>query len=255
MKKGATITFILVIVGICALSIGIGLLVWYIRGDTTGGTDPITGPGPGSGSSLGPGSGSGPSPGPSPSPSPGPGPSSSSSNNRGRKILNTRKIRGAPADPTGQGRFYTACYGPDDGYGGKGAYSNALNPGPLITSIALPRGRTDGQDVSNPTRATFQTTDFNHPLVAKGLGSKWTHEEEYAFMKDEKNRPRYLMVGEDGSELCVRVDDKCEGCYWGDRGIGGTGGFDIDVYTEYPDATCYKHRPNQWVEIYESDKC
>jgi len=249
MKKGAISIVGLVVVGICALSIGIGLLIWYVRGrgDDASGGGPTTG---------GPGSGSGP--GPSPSASPGPSPSSSGNNTttRGRKILNTRKIRGAPADPTGQGRFYTACYGPDDGYEGKGAYgNNALNPGPLITSIALPRGRSDGQDVSTPTRATFQTTDFDHPLVAKGLGSKWTFEEEYAFMKDEKNRPRYLMVGEDGSEQCVRVDDKCEGCYWGDRGIGGSGGFDIDVYTSHPDATCDKHRPNQWVEIYESDRC
>lgn len=169
-----------------------------------------------------------------------------------------------PVDPTGQGRFYTACYGPDDGYGGKGAYSNALTHGPLITSIALPRGRTDGQDVSSLTRTTFPTTDFDHPLVASGLRvnnnnnkpqGRWTHEEEYAFMKDEKNRPRYLMVGEDGSEQCVRVDDKCEGCYWGDRGVGGSGGFDIDVYTAHPDATCSKKRPNQWVEIFESDRC
>ena len=239
MQKGA---IIIVIVGICALSIGIGLLVWWYN--------------------------KGPSPGPGPSspitnPSPGPGPSpSSNNNNRGKKILNTRTVKGVPVDPTGRGRFYTACYGPDDGYDGKGAYSNALTHGPLVTSIALPRGRADGQnDVSSSlTRATFKTTDFKHPLAAPGLrsrpGGRWTHEEEYAFMKDETNRPRYLMVGEDGSEQCVRVDDKCEGCYWGDRGVGGSGGFDIDVYTKHPDATCSKHRPNQWVEMYEnSDRC
>jgi len=179
-------------------------------------------------------------------------PLSSNSKRRGRKIINERKVGGAPVDD--RGRFFVACYGPDDGYGGKGAYSNDLVP---MKSIALPRGRTDGADVSTRTSSTLLTTDFNHPLVAETLRKTgtWTHEAEYAFMKDEVNRPRYLMVDEDGKEHCVRVDDKCEGCYWGDRGVGGTRGFDFDVYTQHSDATCWKHRPNQWVEVYESPDC
>jgi hypothetical protein len=74
-------------------------------------------------------------------------------------------------------------------------------------------------------------------------------------MKDEKNRPKYLMVLQDGTQMCVRVDDKCEGCYWGDRGIDGKKGFDLDVYLKHSDATCWKSHPNQWVELYESDTC
>ena len=177
---------------------------------------------------------------------------SSSLKRRGRKIVNERRVGGALVDE--RGRFFVACYGPDDGYGGKGAYSNDLVP---MKSIALPRGRLDGADVSTKTQSTHPTTDFEHPLVAETLRKTkpWTHEAEYAFMKDEVNRPRYLMVDEDGKEHCVRVDDKCEGCYWGDRGVDGTKGFDFDVYTPHSDATCSQHRPNQWVEVYESPDC
>lgn len=166
---------------------------------------------------------------------------------RGKKVMN-------PRDPTGRGRFYAACYGPDDGYAGKGAFSNDLVAG----SIALPRGRKDGKEAgAGLSRETLLTTAFDHPLVAPELrarGPTWTHDEEYAFMKDEKNRPRYLMVDEDGTtETCVRVDDKCEGCYWGDRGFEGTKGFDVDVYVpDARDATCAtEKRPNQWVTMYE----
>lgn len=161
-------------------------------------------------------------------------PTTTTTTARGKKVMN-------PRDPTGRGRFYAARYGPDDGYAGKGAFSNDLVAG----SIALPRGRKDGK-----ARETLLTTAFDHPLVAPELRDRgtWTHDEEYAFMKDEKNRPRYLMVDEDGTtETCVRVDDKCEGCYWGDRGFEGTEGFDVDVYV--PDAT--EKRPNQWVTMYE----
>ena len=176
---------------------------------------------------------------------------------RGTRILNTRTVNGAPVDPMGKGRFYTACYGPDDGYNGKGAYSNALVWGPPVWSIALPRGREDGKDVSTLTKKTLLTTDFEHPLVAPELRrrGKWSFDDEYRFMKHENNRPRYLMVLEDGSERCVRVDDKCEGCYWGDRGFERKKGFDLDVYLQHSDATCWKHHPNQWVEIYDSPKC
>lgn len=188
----------------------------------------------------------------SPSPIPSPSIYQQQGKTRGRRIVNERKVGGVPVDD--RGRFFVACYGPDDGYGGKGAYSNDLVP---MKSIALPRGRTDGADVSTRTSSTLLTTDFNHPLVAETLRKTgtWTHEAEYAFMKDEVNRPRYLMVDENGKESCVRVDDKCEGCYWGDRGIGGTKGFDFDVYTPHSDATCWQHRPNQWVEVYESPDC
>jgi len=177
-------------------------------------------------------------------------PTTSTTTARGRKVMN-------PRDPTGRGRFYAACYGPDDGYAGRGAYSNDLVAG----SIALPRGRKDGKDPAAAgaglSRETLLTTAFDHPLVAPELRARgtWTHDEEYAFMKDEKNRPRYLMVDEDGvTETCVRVDDKCEGCFWGDRGFEGTKGFDVDVYVpDAKDATCATDkRPNQWVTMYEA---
>jgi len=168
------------------------------------------------------------------------------SGKRGRRILNERTVNGVPIDA--KGRFYVACYGPDDGYGGKGAYSNDLVP---MKSIALPRGRVEGREQS------LLTTAFDHPLVADALKAMktWTTDDEYRMMKDEKNRPTYLMVDEDGTEHCVRVDDKCEGCYWSDRGVDGSKGFDFDVYTNHSDATCWKHRPNQWVEVYETDAC
>jgi hypothetical protein len=181
---------------------------------------------------------------PEPVQTPVPGPAFSGK--RGRRILNERAVNGVPIDA--KGRFYVACYGPDDGYGGKGAYSNDLVP---MKSIALPRGRVEGREQS------LLTTAFDHPLAADALKAMktWTTDDEYRMMKDEKNRPTYLMVDEDGTEHCVRVDDKCEGCYWSDRGVDGSKGFDFDVYTNHPDATCWKHRPNQWVEVYETDAC
>ena len=165
-----------------------------------------------------------------------------------------RTIDGKSVDPANKGRFYTACYGTDDGYGGGGAFSNKLTFGPPVWSIALPRGRKDGKDVVSLTNATFDTTDFKHPLVAPQLRGKgtWTHEEEYGLMKDVGNRPVYLMVEEDGTQKCVRVDDKCEGCYWGDRGINGKQGFDLDVYAAASDSNCWKTRPNQWVQVYRN---
>ena len=188
---------------------------------------------------------SSPEPVPNPVQSPEPVPTSFSGK-RGRRILNERTVNGVPIDA--RGRFYVACYGPDDGYGGKGAYSNDLVP---MKSIALPRGRVEGREQS------LLTTAFDHPLVADALKTMktWTTDDEYRLMKDEKNRPTYLMVDEDGAEHCVRVDDKCEGCYWTDRGVDGSKGFDFDVYTNHSDATCWKHRPNQWVEVYETNAC
>lgn len=177
---------------------------------------------------------------------------------QGVQVLNKRRVNGKLVDPSG--RFYTACYGADDGYGGKGAYNwNQLHSGQQsLWSIALPRGRRDGKDVATYTNDILTTTDYNHPLVSSRLkkSKPWSESAERQLMSDPNKRPIYLMVDQDGRERCVRVDDKCQGCYTGDRGIGGKHGFDIDVYVGGSDGRCYERRPNQFVKIYKnSSKC
>ena len=177
---------------------------------------------------------------------------------KGQQIMNTRTINGVSVDPANKGRFYSACYSPEgqvDGWSTTGAYDNKLI---VDTSIALPQGRTKGGEVTSQS-GILDTTDFKHPLVANALKSMkngtWTIDQEYALMKDEKNRPKYLMVEEDGTERCVRVDDKCRSCYEGNRGLNGKNGFDLDVYIAGNDTSCDSRRRNQWVEIYKTDKC
>lgn len=253
-----TILVLIISSGVCFLLLGaLGLALYLYKrknddDDIGGGDNPE--PEPGGGNPK-------PSPG-NPKPSPGnPQPSPGEISDLGELVKNPRTVNGNSVDPENKGRFYTACYGTDDGHGGEGAFDNTLIMGPPLWSIALPRGRPDKLDVDRQNLITDKsdtgmkyTTDFNHPLVSPQLSKNgtWTHDEEYTLMKEPADRPVYLMVEADGTQKCVRVDDKCLGCYWGDRGINGNQGFDIDIYTSPSDANCWQTRPNQWVQIYRN---